>query len=178
MKYLLLCLIGCLAFTQLFAQKSAFKKGDIVFNTAIGLRSTKYQGISAKVLVVPLSISGEAGIVRNVLEKGTIGVGGFIGYSSNEYTDYEYKDIMVGAKGYYHYPFLPKLDTYAGLIIGYDFNSYKYIGSGSNIVTPLKSGIFYSWFLGGKYYFMEKIAGMLEIGYGITYLNIGIALKL
>jgi hypothetical protein len=128
-------------------KKSVFKKGDVVFNTSIGLGSTKYQGISAKVLVVPLSLSGEIGIVRNVLERGIIGFGGYIGYSSNEYKDYIYKDIMIGARGNYHYPFLPKLDTYIGLMIGYDSNSYKYIGSGYNIVSPLKSGIFYSWFL-------------------------------
>lgn len=177
MKYLILCLIGCLTFIQLAAQKSAFKKGDIVINTAVGLGSTKYQGISAKALIFPLSMSGEAGIVRNVIEKGIIGVGGYFGYSFYEYNDYEYKDIMVGARCSYHYSFLPKLDTYTGLIIGYDFNSYLYIGSGSNIKPPLKSGIFLSWFVGGRYYFSEKFAVMAELGYGITYLNLGVALK-
>ena len=36
----------------------------------------------------------------------------------------------------------------------------------------------YSWFVGARYYFTDKLAGMAELGYGITYLNLGVSLKL
>jgi hypothetical protein len=34
-----------------------------------------------------------------------------------------------------------------------------------------------SFFVGGRYYFSEFFAAMLELGYGVSYLNIGVALK-
>ena len=40
------------------------------------------------------------------------------------------------------------------------------------------SGAQFSWFAGGRYYFTDNLAGLLEVGYGISYLTLGIALKM
>lgn len=55
--------------------------------------------------------------------------------------------------------------------------TYGYEGSWNNYSSSV-SGFTGSWFLGGRYYFTDNFAGLLELGYGIAYLNIGVALKL
>jgi len=54
---------------------------------------------------------------------------------------------------------------------------YGNAGIYGNLYSASAGGVAYSWFIGGRYYFSDKFAGMLELGYGITYLNLGIALK-
>jgi len=50
--------------------------------------------------------------------------------------------------------------------------------SGSFDYGPIAgSGIAKAFYIGGRYYFTDNLAGMIELGYGIAYLNIGIALK-
>ena len=119
-----------------------------------------------------------------MLEKGVIGVGGYLGYSAYkcEYIDWgwKYTNLIIGARGTFHYPLVDKIDTYTGMLLGYRIVSskefgtlipgYNYNSSGSNLI--------WSWYAGVRYYFNEKMAIMGEIGYGITYLNLGVALKL
>jgi hypothetical protein len=70
-----------------------------------------------------------------------------------------------------------KLDTYTGLLLGFNIASSKWTGTGTETTHASSGGVAYAWFVGGRYYFTDKFAGMLELGYGITYLNIGVALK-
>jgi hypothetical protein len=64
-------------------------------------------------------------------------------------------------------------------MLGYNIVSAKEYGTGQwSSFSSEASGLAFSWFLGGRYYFSEKFAGLLELGFGIAYLNIGIALKL
>jgi hypothetical protein len=172
-----------------FGQESTFNKGDKVVNVGIGFGTTFYHGLYYKTSVPPVSISGEYGFKDGILDKGVIGLGGYIGYSANkwEYTgfgyDYgtKYKNFILAARGVFHYPFIDKLDTYTGLMVGFrlqtqhDFGDWN-TGGVSN--TAAGSGPVFSWFAGARYYFTEKFAGMAEIGYGISYLNLGVAIKL
>jgi hypothetical protein len=184
-KLLLSLLVVVFSLTQLLAQESTFKQGDKVLNLGIGLGSTLYTGSYYKAGFPPISASLEFGVKDGVLDKGSIGVGGYLGYSSHkwEYNSswyYKYSNIIIGVRGVFHYPLVNKLDTYTGLLLGYDIASSKEYGSsylGYNY-SASTGGVAYSWFVGGRYYFSDKFAGMLELGYGITYLNIGVALKL
>jgi hypothetical protein len=164
------------------AQESSFSKDDKVLNLGIGLGSALYSGLYYKSSIPPVSISFEKGIIDNILEKGVIGVGGYLGYSSYKY-DYQgwgwkYSNIILGARGSFHYPFLDKLDTYAGLLIGYNIASSKEFGTPVGLHASSAGGIVWSGFIGGRYYFTDKFALMMELGSGITYLNLGIALKM
>ena len=75
-----------------------------------------------------------------------------------------------------------KLDTYAGMLLGYNIVSSKYSGTGFydtyNTTSPSSSSLAWSMYLGGRYWFNPKIAGMVELGYGIAYLNLGVSFKL
>jgi hypothetical protein len=181
-KLLLFIIIACFTLTQLVAQESTFNKGDKVLNVGLGLGSTLYSGTYYKTTLPPISGSLEFGIVDKVLDKGVIGVGPYVGFSSHkwEYSawGWKYTNIIIGARGVFHYPLVDKLDTYTGLLLGYDIVSSKEFGVGSGYdYTASSSGVAWSWFVGGRYYFSDKFAAMLELGYGIAYLNLGIALK-
>ena len=169
------------------AQTSLFNKGDKVLNLGIGLGSGLYNGGGYTSKMPAISGSFEAGVVDNVLDKGTIGIGGYVGYSSAkyEYSGYgynygwKYSNIIIGARGTFHYPLVDKLDTYAGLLLGYDVVSSKEIGNWPNETnySANSSRAYLSGFIGARYYFSDKFAGMLELGSGIAYLTIGVALK-
>jgi len=165
-----------------FAQE--FEKGDKVLNLGIGFGSTLYTGSYYTSSLPPISGSFEVGILDDVLEEGSIGVGGYVGFSryKYEYLDwgYKYSNFIIGGRGVFHYPLLDKLDTYTGILLGFRVISAKEFGNqliGWNY-NASSSGLVGSWYVGGRYYFSDNIAAMLELGYGISYLNLGIALKL
>ena len=172
-KILVLFVVACFSLTQLNAQTSTFDKGDKVLNLGLGLGSSLYSGGG---IIPPLSASLEVGVVDNIAEKGVIGVGGYLGFASYGHTGY-YKvtNIIIGPRGTFHYPLVDKLDTYAGLMIGYNVVSYHWTGIEG--IAGSSSGLVSSFFIGGRYYFSDAMAAMLELGYGVSYLNIGVAFK-
>jgi len=174
---MLLFIAACFSLTQLVAQDPIFIKGDKVLNLGLGLGSHYYTSYY-KMQVPPVSASLEFGIVDNVVEKGSIGVGPYLGFFSSKYANYwRTSNLVLGVRGNFHYPLLNKLDTYTGLLLGYNIISYKDLGDAVGTYSGSTSGVAWSWFIGGRYYFKDNIAGMLELGYGISYLNLGIALK-
>lgn len=176
-KLLLLLVVLGFTLTQLVAQDPIFLKGDKVLNLSLGLGSHYYTSYY-KMQVPPVAASLEFGVVDNVLEKGSVGVGPYIGYFSSKYADYwKTSYLVLGARGNFHYPLLDKLDTYTGLLLGYNVVSYKDLGDYTGIYSGSSSGIAWAWFIGGRYYFKDNFAAMLELGYGIAYINLGIALK-
>jgi len=184
MKKVLL-FVGALliASAHLHAQESSFLKGDKVLNLGLGLGSTLYSGSFYSSQIPPVSASLEIGIVDGLIEKGVIGIGPYLGYSSFKYEymgwGWKYSNIIVGARGSFHYPFLDNLDTYAGILLGYNIVTSKEIGDPTPGLNDSygSSGIAWSGYIGGRYYFSDAFAAMLELGYGIAWLNLGVALK-
>ncbi len=182
-KIILLFIITAFSLTQLLAQESTFVKGNKVLNLGIGFGSGLYSGTGYTSSFPPVSASFEVGVKDGIAEKGSIGVGGYIGYSAHKWEylgwGWKYSNLIIGARGTFHYPLVDKLDTYTGLILGYDIVTAKETGTavfGYNY-SASSSGLAYSWFIGGRYYFTDKFAGMAELGVGITYLTLGVALK-
>jgi len=188
MKKVVITLFAALMALSLSAQDNLLTKGEKVLNLGIGLGSTLYTGSGYTSTIPPLSASFEVGVKDDVLDVGSIGVGGYLGYASSkwEYSyfggtwGYKYNNFILGERGSFHYPLIEKLDTYTGLMIGFNVVSAKDIGT----VDPLynyntsSSVLIWSWYAGGRYYFTDNFAAMAEIGYGIAWLNIGVALKL
>ena len=188
MKKVVITLFAAFLAFNLSAQDNMLTKGEKVLNLGIGLGSTLYTGSGYTSSVPPISASFEVGVKDDVLDVGSIGVGGYLGYASSkwEYTyfggnwGYKYTNFILGARGSFHYPLVDKLDTYTGLMLGFNVVSAKEFGD----IDPLynysasSSGLIWSWYAGGRYYFSEKFAAMAEIGYGIAWLNLGVALKL
>ncbi len=183
-KSILLSFLAVFSLTQLQAQDPIFLKGNKVVNLGLGLGTTLYSGGFYKGTIPPVSASMELGLLDGIIEdKGSIGVGPYLGFASYkwEYQDwgFKYSNIILGARGCFHYPFIDKLDTYTGLLLGFQIISASEFGTpipGFNY-NASSSGLTGAWFLGGRYYFTDNLAGMLELGYGIAYLNLGVALK-
>ncbi len=169
------------------AQESMFNLGDKVINIGIGLGNTLYiGGTGYSTGVPPISISYEQAIVDDILEKGVIGVGGYLGYSSYKYRynysgqdwGWNFNDIIIGAGGFFHYPLIDKLDTYAGLLLGYNISTTTDYGDPGFETVDSSGGIVFSGFIGGRYYFSEKFAAFAQLGYGIAYLTLGVSIRL
>jgi hypothetical protein len=185
MRNLLVIVLILGSFAALNAQP--VEKGDKILNLGIGLGSTLYSGSYYKSTIPPVSASLEVVIKDDLFnDKGALGLGGYIGYTGfkseyawgNDYYGWKYTNIIIGPRGYLHYNFLDKLDTYTGLLIGYWISTNKEYGTiQSGYTAGSYGGVTWSWFAGGRYFFSDNFAGMLELGYGISYLNIGVALK-
>ncbi|MBS4059089.1 MAG: hypothetical protein KG029_01695 [Bacteroidetes bacterium] len=172
--------------TTLKAQENLFAKGDVAVNLGVGLLSGLYTGSYYTNKMPPISVSVEYGIKDDVLDIGSIGVGGYLGYASAKWESawsgstygWKYTNIIVGARGSFHYPLVDKLDTYAGVMLGYNIVSVKDIGTTPIGFSASGSSAIFSGYVGGRYYFNDKFAVMGELGTGIAYLNLGIAFKL
>lgn len=182
-KILLSVLLVLFSLSHLVAQDATFVKGDKVLNLGIGFGGL-YSGSYYTTSVPPISASFEVGVKDGIIDKGSIGVGGLISYSSHkwEYSGWgwKYTNIIIGAKGSFHYPLLDKLDTYSGVVLGYNIATSSEFGNSvpGYDYNASSGGLSYAWFAGARYYFSEKFAAMAELGVGITYLNVGIAIKL
>jgi len=175
-KFIIGCSLFCLIAVQVSAQIPTFVKGDNVVNLGIGFGGTWYSGYgfgwNGVTRTPTFSASFEHCIIDNLWnEKSSIGVGGLLGYSSIKFknSNWRINNTFIGARGALHYTFVDKLDTYAGLMLGYkivsDNSDWKY----GNTATS-------DFFAGARYYFANNFAGFAEVGYW-TFFNIGISLK-
>jgi len=181
-RVLLLSAVVYLAVAQIIAQEPTFGKENKVVNLGLGIGSNLYTETYYRTLVPPVSASIEVGVADHILEKGVIGVGGYLAGTSYKYQysnkGWKTTNIIIGARGNFHYPLVDKLDTYTGLMIGNGIKVIEYFGGYTDDdYTGSSSGVQWAWFIGGRYYFRENLGVMAELGYGVTYLNIGISLR-
>jgi hypothetical protein len=186
MILLSLVLAFMLPFFSLNAQTSTFKQGDLVFSAGLGIGATygNYWGSYYKTSVPPIFISGDY-CLREDLGPGNLGVGGILAYSAYKYEPspnwgYKYSTLFIGVRGTYHFTELvDKMDLYGGITLGGkivhdkgygDFGIYDYSTNGSSALVEI--------FAGARYYFSDNIGVMSELGYGIAWFKLGVAIKL
>ncbi len=184
MKKILLLAAAIIGTVSLAGAQEVFRKGDLVFNAGIGLNNSLYTGSGYKTTVPPLSISGEFGILEDLIndDNGSIGIGGYLGITGSKYEPiadygYKYSSIIIGARGAFHYQFVPNLDTYAGAMLGYNVVSAKTFGSGTGLASASASGFTFSLFVGARYWFTPNVGAFTELGYGISNVNLGVAFR-
>lgn len=164
------------------AQNTTFIEEDKVLNVGLGIGSTLYTGSAYGSSIPPLSASLEFNVADEVFdENSSIGVGGYLGYAGYNFSgfnsDYSFSNFILGARGALHYQFIEQLDTYAGLMLGYNIVNWNSSAGGFDFGSAASGGFISSFYIGGRYYFNENIAAMVELGYGIAYLNLGVAFK-
>lgn len=161
-----------------------FQNGDQVMNVGLGIGNTLYSKGFYQSKFPSVSAFYEFCVKDQLFDQNsTLGVGGYLGFTGAKTgnLDYgrRYTSIIIGPRAAVHYQFLENLDTYGGLMLGYNIVSAKWTGDeewGSN--TASDSGFTWSLFIGGRYYFKENMAGLVELGYGISYITVGVALRL
>lgn len=176
--FLLLVAVLAIISTAASAQET-FSKGDNLITGQIGIGS----GLAVSATYENCVKSG-----LFATEKGAIGVGGYVGYShySDSYSgygvhsDWNYNNIILGVRGNLHYEFIDRLDSYAGLMLGYEIVNSNHdvdteYGDFSGDVDA--SGFAFSIHIGTRYYFTDRFAAGIEVGYGVAYANVGVAYK-
>ncbi|MDR1454335.1 MAG: porin family protein [Tannerella sp.] len=181
----LLCMalvaLGCMSVNA----QNAFNKGDKVISLGVGLGDF-IGGSGYSTSIPPIALSGEVGIVDGLInDRASIGVGGYVAYLSKKYEQnimsttlsFDYTYIIFGARGAFHYQFVDKLDTYAGVLLGYNAASVDLSDGDSSYKPDAAGGIAYATYVGAKYYFTPNFAAYAELGYGIAALELGVAIK-
>lgn len=182
-KILTIATVAFLSFSAINAQESMFNLGDKVLSAGIGFGSSLYTSSTYYSRgVPPISLSYEQAIKDGILEKGVIGVGGWVGYTSYKYDvlgwGYKYSNIIFGVMGAFHYPLVDKLDTYAGIGLGYNIVSAKEFGIDTGLDYNVSgSSIVFAGLIGARYYFTDQFAVFAQVGYGIAYFTVGVSLR-
>ena len=172
MKSLISVLIVLILSASLFAEP--FNKGDKVGQIGIGFG---HAGVYGDMGFPPISAGLQFGVEKN------ISVGGIVGFSSSSYGldewKWTYSYIFIGARGEYHFlEDSQNMDGYAGVTLGYNIVSVSapsgydgYYGVGASYaLTGIHVGL--------RYYFNPQWAVFGELGYGVSYITVGAAIKL
>ena len=180
----LMVFLFCVVFGAGVNAQNAFSKGDQNINLGVGIGSV-LGGSGYKTTLPPVSISYEYGIKDQLFDdKSSLGIGAYLGYASNKYEwpgnyGWKYNYTIVGVRGALHYQLIDNFDTYGGLMLGYNIVSSSSYGDwGTTVNTAAGSALGWSLFLGGRYFFTDKIGAFAELGYGIAYLQLGVSFKL
>ncbi|MCX6137463.1 MAG: hypothetical protein NTV54_08225 [Ignavibacteriales bacterium] len=170
-KILAVALALMLVATSALAQRVLLKDGDQYAGVKLALGSIGGASIG-------YVASYERGIQDN------IGVGGTIAYSgySEDYFGWgkwKYTNIFIAVNGTYHYDVLKneKLDTWGGLLLGYNAASVSWDGPGGSYVSPTAGGIVFGLSANGRYFVTDKLAVAASIGVGMGILSIGVDYK-
>jgi len=176
----------CLCAFQAKAQENTLPKGSNVVGLSIGIGNTLYSGVSGSgVKKMPaISAQYERGVIGNLWNsQSSLGIGGLVGYTQAKWNSglgYGWRDsrFIIGVRGAVHYTFVNRLDTYAGVLIGYDVVSSKMTGNWGGLnYKASSSSVAFNGFLGARYYFSSQWAAFAELGWGLAVLNIGVAYK-
>lgn len=157
-----------------YSGRTGYQKGDQLVNLGIGLSSYYYGN--------PVGISFETGLDKD------ISAGVQLDYNSGNYGDYYYSSsrwrytaTYIGIRGSYHVNRVfrlntEKVDLYAGLGLGY--RSFRWHDANYGYGYDYRSGAFFNYFIGGKYYFTPKIGAFAEFGYtGLSSARVGLTAR-
>ena len=170
-----LCLIAAIG-----VNAQVIEKGNVIVTAGFGF-SSYHTGNGFSSSSLPLNAAIEYCIVDNMIDgNAAIGVGGYLGYAADKLNVFpnvvKRSHTVFGAKGYFHYQFFENLDTYGGLMLGYHSlnitttpSNYTYHGNSSGTTASL--------FLGARYFFNDNLGAFIELGYGVTAIELGVALK-
>ncbi|WP_162151341.1 outer membrane beta-barrel protein [Porphyromonas macacae] len=158
--------------------QSVFRKGESMLNLGLGLNSLN----NYTMVIPPLSASYELGLADNIFSNGngSLGLGAYIGYASYKYKPYKVNSLkenhfVIGPRLALHYGFLGKLDTYLGLMLGY--RSVSLSGDFGDIDST-SSGLAWNLNIGARYFFTPKVGAFMELGYGISNVNLGVTFRM
>lgn len=174
-RVLVTLLVLVLVTTGIAFGQNAYMKDNKVIHAGIGFGLAGLYGSSS---LPPITAGFEYGLENK------ISLGGMVGFAGSKETvfggEWSYSYVIIGARGAYH--FLEnndKVDAYGGVMLGYNIVSssasttipgFTFSASGSYMLFGIYGG--------ARYYFSPNFGVYGEVGYGVGFLNIGIAYKL
>ena len=178
-KFLLAALVFVGSLGVANAQEIA-SKGTSMVNLGIGL-GYRFGGSMS---VPPLSVAYDYSLKGGLIDgNGAITLGGYLAYTSANYSYWAQSTTasytVLGVRGMFHYQFVPKLDTYAGLMLGYHFTSVSSTAPAEHYESSIAASAFdMGVILGARYFFTPRIGAFTELGYSLPYWNLGVTFKL
>jgi hypothetical protein len=187
-KVFLLVLIGiCCGPIIIHAQ--SFQKGTNIISAGIGLGSSLGNFTSSSSMPA-FSLQYERG-VWDIGGPGVISLGGYAGIKNFKYSgksgEFSYSEkwnyTIIGIRSAYHYNGIKsdKLDVYGGIMLSYNILSFHYEDNSGNSNTfdngNYGSAAGFTLYIGGRYFFSPNIGAFAELGYGVSYLTLGLAFK-
>lgn len=185
---ILLCQLTMIAGAQI-------QKNQSVISITLGLGNF-YYGKTYETTTPPLMLAYEFGHLHNAFNVDglSIGIGGSLGYTgASSKTQYgnamltsHVSECIIALKANAHYNFLqiPKLDTYASVLLGWGIAGSKNTWDGDEeTITIAKSlgwenqdrvgGPVFGIVAGVRYWLTDYFGGNIEVGYGPAFLNLG-----
>jgi hypothetical protein len=110
----------------------------------------------------------------------TLGLGASFGYSGYHESwfggKWKYTNIIILGNATYHAPIFDNsdIDPYAVLSIGANIGKVTYDGHLSDYSTPSHGGMVVGTAIGAKYFFSPQLAAVVELGYGMGILRLGL----
>jgi hypothetical protein len=150
-------------------------------------------GPNQKYLGVHVGLSGVGstanyGVDGEVAYNDHIGIGGWLDTWSYGYNygdafgsyNWSVRYIAIAATGSYHFQVksTPKLDPFLGLALGYYIVSTSASGSYNVSYTGSASRLFIGGFGGARYALSPKVFAVGRVGFGASYLTVGLDFKL
>lgn len=158
--------------------KAQFKTGEMLGSAGFGIGAQ----VTGTSLIPPVSIMGEYAITENILG------GIYAGYTSARVEDpawgliWNNNLVILGVRGSYNLELTDNFDVYGGAFFGYTFASSRIIEGTlpvfGNLTAFGVSETRLAGFVGGRYLFDNKFGVFGEIGYGISFVNVGLTINL
>jgi len=167
-------------------------KGAWFINFGFG-PGTNWQGAYGSGFLPAGQVAVEVGMWE--VGPGVITLGGEVGGTFYSFTGtdsrygpgttykYNYTGLVIAARGAYHYGWnVQGLDTYGGVAAGPRFTIFSYqlpaSYTGPVIGEPTSVGYGGGVFMGASYFFTELLGVNAELGFNITYVQIGMVFKI
>ena len=157
-----------------FEGNANFKEGQIDVNVGLGLIPT-FLGSGIGVRIPPVGASVEYAFTNE------ISGGAYLGISTSRnrnFSDITYRYAILGARAAYHFNLTEELDTYFGVMLGLTTVRTSYDSTIYPNFSPASNSIAYSFYGGARYPIADNLGLFGEIGYGISYITFGVALKI
>lgn len=182
MKKLIFLLVALAATATLHAQQ--FVQGTNVISAGVGIGSS-LGSFTYGSQTPALSLQYERG-VWEVGGPGIISLGGYVGRKSYKDAGSGYTQkwgyTIIGIRSAYHYNGInsDKFDVYGGAMLSFNILNYSYKDNDGNSTSGTGnygSAAGFTFYVGGRYFFTPNIAAFAELGYGVSYLTLGLAFK-
>lgn len=153
-------------------------KGNAILQGGIALGSSSAAYTTSEIPLI--NVTYEKGIKDN-FGNGSLSVGGTVGFKSGKSNgfgvDWNYNYMAIAARASWHPYFIKseKVDAYTGLSLGYHrvavntTRDFEVNASSAEVVL--------AFHVGARYHINENLAAFGELGYGLGFLNVGIAYK-
>jgi len=157
-----------------FAQEEVINQGNMIINAGIGAGNWITDNKGYSVTLFPIVGSFEYGLLDLFDSRGAIGIGGYASYTffgskSIIAANSNVSDLILGPRAMFHYEFLENLDTYAGVMLGYDIKSYTH----PDINLP-GSQFYPGIFVGARYYITNNFGFWAEAGRNTAPIEVGV----